>query len=247
MATINPTLPTPGQPRGSEESDMLNAFNALLAEFNGNVDEANLKTALKQILGVSDGTTPRRGKSIIPGTETRTNVAYGTLPTPDQVTVTLPTDGHIFVAYQATWQESVAQAARAAIFIDANQLTVADMNSAAPLIQEAEIKTRNADASGITISTAGTDRPLATAPMGLASVGGNTAYTGDVTTGQVVGVFGVMNTLSPAGNYYNAARFGVCGPIFAAAGTHVVSVQFKASSGSVTVKNRKLWVKAEGY
>ena len=35
--------------------------------------------------------------------------------------------------------------------------------------------------------------------------------------------------------------------VFAAAGTYDISVQFKASSGSVTVKNRKLWVWTMGF
>jgi hypothetical protein len=32
-----------------------------------------------------------------------------------------------------------------------------------------------------------------------------------------------------------------------AAGTYTVSVQWKVSSGTLTAKERKLWVKAEGY
>jgi hypothetical protein len=67
-------------------------------------------------------------------------------------------------------------------------------------------------------------------------------YGGDATTGQVVG----------AGNgsvsYQNEVRATTSnlmmgGPcyIFAAAGTYVVSIQFKSTSGTVTVKGRKLW------
>jgi hypothetical protein len=63
-----------------------------------------------------------RGKSIITGPESRSNVAYGKLATPDQVTVTLATDGLLKILYQATWQESIAGAAGAAIFIGSNQL-----------------------------------------------------------------------------------------------------------------------------
>jgi hypothetical protein len=39
---------------------------------------------------------------------------------------------------------------------------------------------------------------------------------------------------------------GVC-YVFAAAGTYDVSVQFKASSGSITAKSRKLWVSSVDY
>jgi hypothetical protein len=59
-------------------------------------------------------------------------------------------------------------------------------------------------------------------------------YTGDVTTGQIVG------TVSAA---------GLGGPcyFFAAAGTYTISIQVKASSASVTIKNRKLWVWTIGF
>jgi hypothetical protein len=61
---------------------------------------------------------------------------------------------------------------------------------------------------------------------GLVSVAG-TGNTTEVTTGQVVGVVG---------------SWGGFAVVFAAAGTYDVSVQFKSSVGSVTVKNRHLWV-----
>ena len=35
--------------------------------------------------------------------------------------------------------------------------------------------------------------------------------------------------------------------VWASAGSYAVSVQFLAASGSVTVKNRKLWCKAEAF
>lgn len=44
MGIITPTMPTPGDPRGGEELDLQNAVQALLNEFNGNIDAANLKT-----------------------------------------------------------------------------------------------------------------------------------------------------------------------------------------------------------
>lgn len=173
----------------------------------------------------------RRGKSIIAATESRTNTAYGLLTTPDRVQVVLPADGLICVAYQATWQESVNAAARAAIFVGANQLKRAPSAAGGgPVVQETAIALSGS-------GTAGIDWPLWTQTPGLASlssgtvVGGASSYTGDVTTGQIVG------TDASAGQAL----------IFAAAGTYDVSVQFKASSGSVTAKNRKLWVWTMGF
>ena len=193
------------------------------------ITAAQLAAAVRDAVGLNDGTTVRRGKSIIATEEARTNVAYGTLTTPDQVAnLVLPTDGLIRVAYQAMWKESVNNTANAAIFFGANQIKIADATTASPGVQEAA-NAKGADVYG----------PLYSAPLGLSpgisGVGADTtAYTGDVTTGQLVGMAGA----TPNG--------GVC-VVFAAAGTYTVSIQFRASSGTVTAKNRKLWVEAIGF
>jgi hypothetical protein len=173
-----------------------------------------------------DGTiaTAAARKSIIPTTESRTNTAYGTLTTPDQVTVTLPTDGLLKILFQATWQDSVNGQGRAAIFIGANQLKTYDDNTgASPAVQEAFGATANTDALLFTSPQVGL--------QGAAAIG----YTGDVTTGQMVG--GRTTGANEGGPIY----------VFAAAGTYTISVQFKSASGSVTAKNRKLWVGVEAY
>jgi hypothetical protein len=166
------------------------------------------------------------GHTNIATSEARTNAGYGTLTTPDQVVgVVLPTDGLVLVGYQAQWAESVAGAASANIFLGANGLKAATGNGggSAPID----------DAIGTAAtSTASVFAPLTTGVLGLYSgvTQGGTTAAADVSTGQVVGYFG-----GPAGSG---------GPlwIFAAAGTYTVSVQYKATSGSVTAKNRHLWV-----
>lgn len=178
--------------------------------------------------GISSAATVRRGKSIIAAAESRTNTAYGTLTTPDQVTgVVLPTDGLIAVAYQALWDESVVGAARAAIFIGANQLKATSDNRS----QAQEVgKGLGGAAAGLI--------PLATYPGGLVSA--SNAYGGAdpiPATGHVIG--------AGIGSGY-PQPWGIC-HLFAAAGTYTVSVQFKATSGSVTAKGRKLWVWTVGF
>jgi hypothetical protein len=175
-----------------------------------------------------------RGHTNISTSESRTNAAYGVMPTPDQVTeVVLPTDGLIIVGYQATWQESAAGAARASIFIGSNQLQIGLSGSVSP------------QATGTGSGTAvNKNTSLATCTAGLVSgsvtVAG-TAYPGDVTTGQILGgEIGEMELSGAVGVF--TPPYGGPAYIFAAAGTYHVSVQFKASSGSVTVSNRKLWV-----
>lgn len=180
----------------------------------------------------------------IPTSQARTNVAYGTLTTPDQVLgVSLPNDGMIFVFYQATWQESVAGVARAAIFLGANQLKIYSVATAGPVTQAARI-----GAGAVTNQ----DDLLASSSQGLISVNASVGYTGDITTGQALAAMYVDSSSTvnqeinggTVANTAGATGIGTGGAcmIFAAAGTYDISIQFKSSSGTVTVKNRHLWV-----
>jgi hypothetical protein len=42
MSVLNPILPTAGDPRGGEEIDTLNALAAILADYNGQINNDNL-------------------------------------------------------------------------------------------------------------------------------------------------------------------------------------------------------------
>lgn len=81
---------------------------------------------------------------------------------------------------------------------------------------------QEAETSGTALQT------LSSTSFGLNAAGGEAAFT---TTGQI---------LSPG-----AAIGGFC-LVFAAAGTYKVRVLYKAESGEVTAKERKLWVAALG-
>jgi hypothetical protein len=50
VGIINPALPSPGQPRGSEEGDVRNALAVILTEFNGRIELANLHASLRASL-----------------------------------------------------------------------------------------------------------------------------------------------------------------------------------------------------
>jgi hypothetical protein len=221
-------------------NDLNSNLNAITAVVNGAIDSSNianagvsannLATALAQMLGVTNVANTGRGATIIATSEARTNTAYGTLTTPDQVAgIVLPTNGIICVLYKATWQESVSGAARAAIFIGATQLARPTLGSTSTVVQEADLG-----------GTATNNSVLTSYPLGLAS-GANSAgsYTSDVTTGQAVG-------LAPDTTDTSTTWGGAC-HIFAAAGTYTISVQFKSSSGSVTAKDRKLYVWTLGF
>ncbi|SRR6266487_813148 len=223
MALINLTLPVIGQPNATEDPKTLTALTTIQTGINGNIDETNMPTATLQRLGLNSGSQVGRGKTNIATTESTSSASYVTLTTPDQVTgIVLPTDGVIAVLFSATWQNSIAGAGRAAIFLGANQVKLtATQTAGAPQVHEI------------------TGPGGAAAPQYIHShagglVGANTAnnYNGDVTTGQLVADSGTAG-----GPAY----------IFAAAGTYTVSIQFKATSGSVTANSRKLWVWTIGF
>lgn len=250
MGVINPNLPTIGQPNSTEDVDLLNALQAILNVINGNVDAGNIKagsitadqltTQLRAAAGVSDASTVRRGKSVIPTEESRSNTAYGLLTTPDRVSgVVMPTDGLILVAYQALWKESVSGTARAAVFLGSNQVKV--RRGAA---------VNNTEAFTSSAATANVYRALASAPHGLTSDTSNTGAAAEVTTGMLVGFYGQDGADASGQGGAVSAQGYANGPfmaLWAAAGTYDVSVQFKASSGSVTVKDRRLWVWTVGF
>lgn len=239
-------------------NDVTAMFNDVAAVLNGNVDANNLANGavgalelseiLAALLGVNTASV-RRGKSIIAASGSRTNVAYGALSNgPDAVSgLVLPTDGLILASYQALWQESSVAAARAAMFIGANQLKIARDGSAPQTIAAMH--------GGGAIDVA-----LVTGPMGPISGRGTSGAAADVTTGQAVGalmpissfavqaeVGGVGTNLLGKGGAGDNWFTGGCVAIFAAAGTYDVSVQFKASAGSVSASGRKLWAVALGF
>jgi hypothetical protein len=177
------------------------------------------------------------GKAITSTLETVTSTVYTTLTTPDQVTgVVLPTDGLICVLYQAGWQESVSGAARAAVFIGANQLKVNDFTVPGPSLQAAATNSAPANIR----------QALWTAHAGLVSSGLNVNVAIPVTTGMAVGMRGnwasEYSGTTVAGSSSSIDMSGGPLHIFAAAGTYTVSIQFKSSSGTVGAQNRKLWV-----
>jgi hypothetical protein len=192
--------------------------------------------------GISHGSTVRRGKSIIATEETFTQTTLGYATTPDRVqNVELPTDGLIFVLFQATWKSSATYAGTAELFLDSDAVLAADGKTAG-VPQEV---------AATTGSVADSYQPLYSTPLGLRSFGitPSSPYSGDVTTGQFVGGMVWAPSTSSASALHQEKRYegGGIGAIFAAAGTYDVGVKFAASSGSVTVKNRKLWVWTQAF
>lgn len=218
----------------SKTKTFANSGSILPADLNSIQDDigGQLNTAMIKS-GVSDATVIRRGTSIIATEEARTSTSYGTLTTPDRVSsIVLPTDGLLYIAFQGEWKESVDNAANAAIFIGANQLKYNFGN------------TQGSQAAKLDGNAANVYRPLCSSFRGLEPHNDQTlistfgAFSGDVTTGELVG------------NSETDASYGFYGGpacIFAAAGTYDITIQYKSTSGSVTAKNRKLWVWTMGF
>lgn len=188
------------------------------------VDKEKLSIEVGRTLGVNVSGSVRRGAVFIDTEEFRNSASYGTLTTPDQVSnVVLPSGGLILVAYTARFKSSVADAGRAAIFVGATQLQ------------------SGAQSGGYSANEASTEntgyRLLSTDGTGL--VGGTLdSASNDAPLPTTGGSVGIRGTVSFGG-----------GPVLisAAAGTYTISVQFKATSGTVTASGRKLWVWTLGF
>lgn len=158
-------------------------------------------------------------------TQSTTSAAYTSLG--DQIPgIVMPTNGLIAVWYQAIWSVAGAVVGFAGLFLGANQVTVGGpANTQVPV--------------ECSMSGSVNDSHLSSANSGLATGGNTGANSTDVTTGQLVGNSGSSGGVT--GTNINGG-YGPC-YIFAAAGIYNVGVQFKvAAGGTVTTKNRKLWV-----
>lgn len=189
-------------------------------------DAADVPKDMKALAEATEGAILGRGfkmytPKIINTEESRTNTAFGTMATADEIkSVVLPENGLMLIGYSANFKpSSLGVVAGAAIFLGSNQLK---SSGGTPTAQEAS-------SNGTALSK------IVTFSGGLGHMSPLEASGADVTTGQALG------PKTPDGDLPG----GFC-PVFAAAGTYNVSVQFKASSGSVTAKERKLWVATLG-
>lgn len=203
---------------GWNHTDM-NALQDLFLRAAGIAADDLAEATVTDILGLTTtaaghgGAQVRRGSLYIATEEARTNTAYGTLTTPDQVVgVVMPSPGFMVVLYRLQIKSATNGAGRCSLFLGANEVVTANGGS-----MEAQ--------------AGGGDNvylPMTTGSGGMAI--GSSLGT-EVTTGQLVGT----------GNGGGACYIG------AAAGTYTVSAQFKASTGSVTAKERRLWVWTVGF
>lgn len=243
MGQISLGVPTSGQSFATEGAKVATDMTTIQTWANGNVDSNNIANSFAASAAVNTGTQTIKGVTNIATSETRTNAAYGTLTTPDQVSgIVLPSNGLIAVWYQALWQQNGTNG-RAAIFVGATQLKAQVTAATAGNV----VTTLAAVMPG----TINVNQPLVSAgSFGIvsASTGNNPA---DVTTGQAVGLVGgsaLAANVEIGSNIESPfPPWGTPTYIFAAAGTYTISVQFKSATGTVTASARRLWVQAFSF
>jgi hypothetical protein len=100
-------------------------------------DDSLVVAGTLTVNGATIAGASNRGAVSIPAAESTSSTSNTLLTTPDRIqNVVLPTNGLIVIGYQALWQNTVANNARAAIFIGANQLKVGD-GGGPPVAQQA--------------------------------------------------------------------------------------------------------------
>lgn len=168
------------------------------------------------------------GKSVTATEQTRNSTSYGPLSgtlgtdATDEVRgIVLPADGLLVVAFDAMVKSSVGGAGSVAIHLN-NTLVSRRFGT-------------------------GTQGAAVTTSAGAANQYDEVTTSGD--TGLSIGTAtgGAMSPLTTGWVLTSGAASGGPCYIFAAAGTYNVSIQFKATSGTITAKERKLWVMAMGY
>lgn len=187
-------------------------------------NDVALKEAIEsvetEVEGISGITwyTPK----VVATEQSRSSTEYGFLTTEDKVEgVKLAENGLLLIGYAAQVKSSVSAAGRIAYFLGTNQVKF----PAEPEPTGYEVATSGTSFAFYASCANGIQR-TAVASMGAPA-----------TTGQILTA---SNDSSAAGG-----SGGFC-VVFAAAGTYTVGVKYKATSGSVTAKERKLWVAALG-
>lgn len=220
MSQISLSIPQVGLPDTTEDVKVANNFTTIQNVINGGLDGTNLSAAGAQSAAVNQSGQTVKGSFIKLGTDTTTSTTFGTLSTPDQVAgITLGSAGLLFVYYRAQWVCTAGGGAGAAeICLNGTAVQVDAGNGTFV----ASLATTNA--------SGGFANGLSSTSTGLVNAGGANLTVNDPTTG-----------------LYIAAGVGGPAVITAAAGTYTVSIQFKTSSGTLSVSNRRLYVKAESF
>lgn len=222
MAQINlPYTLTPGTPENV--GDVMDNFTEIKDHINNALIGDDNLTAGTVLTPLGLGAT-RRGVKVTATQESRTNTAYGTLTTADTVTVTVPTNGLIFVQFSAQVLMGTASATgNVGLFVGATQARTV-------------------------LPAVATHQPLEDNGGGI-SPDWDYVFTSPGAVDQASGSIFWSNVSGGDATDPGVTPNAIGQPIAidVPAGTYAVSVQFKASSGSISARNRKLRVWTMGF
>lgn len=180
---------------------------------------------LQALATAVDARVPQIGKLYVPTQETIVSTTYALATTPDRIqNVVMPTDGLFAIGFIGMWKVSAAATVNACVHLGANPVKAPNTASGGSPIN-AEAQASPGLATGYTWVT--------TSKFGMAGTMAAGADASTVSTGMTL---------------WNQA-FGDGGlvQVFAAAGTYDISVQWKTSTGTLSIKERRLWVHAIPY
>lgn len=219
---------TAGQPENV--SQVQQNFVDARTVLNGGIDGANLSTAAKDAIGLSDATTVRRGKSIIATTENIAGAGYATLTTPDRVaSLVVPANAVVWVSYWCEFLKTAGGAGEsgsAGLFFGANQ-----------------VKSRFGvlPASGVSAGLFEAAIVLGGVAAGQAAV----VFTDFVDAGMAALI---SATGEPVDDTTNGHPVGAFVPVVVAAGTYTIEMRFKKTAGAtVAISKRRLYCKVEAF
>lgn len=242
---VSPEYPSSSDKKGAGELKITNALKTVVSALNAILTNEN-KVDSSVFTGITNAQlkeskftwyTPKA----ISAEQSKTSTSFVTMETADEIKeVVVPENGLLFLNYRAMWKSSEAGSGDAAIFIGSNQYKVRVDEANEPATVSAV--TRSGISGFHPLVTKGTAGVLAMKPSSSSSV--------DVTTGQGIGSIGLgtegpFSEIRVANTKYSGYSLsgdsGFC-IMSMAAGTYNISIKFKASSGSVTAKERLLQI-----
>lgn len=220
MAEFTYEVPANGEPRATGEGKVATALQKLKEGLTGGLTNSNLSGAA----GITRANLAAESKpvtwyesKIIATEQSRESTSFGTLTTADEITGVVVPAGGIVVVRYKANVKSSVSGAGRVALFIGANQLKSNEIGGGPLNQEAA-------------TTATTFHAFTSSIWGI--TGSSIESGADVTTGQSLA----------AGS--NGGRCEIHG---LPAATYAISVQYKATSGTITAKERKLWVTVEGY
>lgn len=254
--TLNPNIPTIGEPNSTEDVDiregmiiLRDGLNAILGASNkveafeeSKIESKHIKNETIKAEDLEKNTLHFKvyAPKVIAGPHSTESTSYVFLTEEDKIEgIEVATGAIVMLLYDATWEDNSGAIARAAVFVGANQLKAVAGNGAYSVVEA-----RN---NGL---------PNRKLPLLSHSIGLVGAETNGETEGEVPPTTGVAMANIEKGLYaVNGTNKEVAAPMpgnacfirHLPAGTYAIGVKFKANTaGKVTARERRLIIATIG-